>query len=35
MPKTARFAAAAAAITCTKFGKIQAMSKTDQLLKHD
>jgi len=30
LPKTARFAAAAAAITCTKFGKIQAMPKSEE-----
>ena len=30
LPKTAQFAAAAAAITCTKFGKIQAMPKSER-----
>jgi len=30
LPKTARFAAAAAAITCTQFGKIQAMPESER-----
>ena len=30
LEKTARFAAAAAAITCTQFGKIQAMPKSER-----
>lgn len=30
LEKAARFAAAAAAITCTKFGKIQAMLKSEE-----
>ena len=41
LPKTAAFAAAAAAITCTKFGKIQAMPRSEKgifklnISKHD